>query len=528
MEQIIQLYRTLLGREPDAGGLQYYQSQMAQGKSLQDISNAIMTTQEYKQRQANPAPQPVAQPTAQPAYQPAPVVQPTAQPVAQPVTPQPVAQTAPQTGLLNVQDPISSLYTSLLGRAPDAAGLQYWNQQLSSGKTLQDVQNAIKQTAEYKQKTGAVSPNTPVTPSNPVAPNTSNVTNPNTATLGTGQTSNPYANSANPYIQAAQATTMGNMYGAQAATQANRINQNTPYASLNYTQGVDANGNPTWTANQSLAQPLQSSLSNIQGRLAQTTANPFDTSAYQAQTGQGYTGMEGWDKATGLINQRLQPQIEQSNERLQAQLANQGIVPGTEAYNRAMTQQGQKTNDLMTQAQLAGSQVQNQLQNQSLAQQQANNAALQQNYTQNYAAYNNPLQQLGAFQQATTPGYVNPYSQAAVAGPDYLGAYTTANAAAIAAQNAANARTANTQSGLYGLGSAALLGSGGLSGLTGLGASGISGLSNLFGNNGLNNPFTSSTDYMSNIGATGSGMFNQSMSSNDYLNNLYGDLGIFS
>jgi len=357
--------------------------------------------------------------------------------------------------------------------------------------------------------------------------------NPNTATIGTGQTTNPYSGSTNPYIQAAQATTMGNMYGAQAATQANRINQNTPYASLNYTQGVDANGNPTWTANQSLAQPLQSSLSNIQGRLAQTTANPFDTSAYQAQTGQGYSGMEGWDKATALINQRLQPQIEQSNERLQAQLANQGIVPGTEAYNRAMTQQAQKTNDLMTQAQLAGSQVQNQMQNQSLAQQQANNAALQQNYTQNYAAYNNPLQQLGAFQQATTPGYVNPYSQAAVAGPDYLGAYTTANAAAIAAQNAANAKTANTQAGLYGLGSAALLGGGGLSGLLGLGSNAAGGLSGLgssfndFFGTGVTNPFASSQDVMNNIGATGSGLFDQSMSSNDYLTNLYGDLGIF-
>jgi hypothetical protein len=312
-------------------------------------------------------------------------------------------------------------------------------------------------------------------------PTAASVSNPNTATLGTGQTSNPYSGSTNPYIQAAQATTMGNMYGAQAATQANRINQNTPYASLNYTQGVDANGNPTWTANQQLAQPLQSSLSNIQNRLAQSTANPFDTSQYQAQTGQGMTGMEGWDKATNLINQRLQPQIQQSDARLQAQLANQGIVPGTEAYNRAMTQQGQKTNDLLNQAQLAGSQVQNQLQNQSLAQQQANNAALQQNYTQNYAAYNNPLQQLGAFQSATTPGYVNPYSQAAVSGPDYLGAYTTSNAAQIAAQNAANAKTANTQAGLYGLGSAALLGSGGIGGLLGLGSQAATGLGNLFG-----------------------------------------------
>ena len=402
--------------------------------------------------------------------------------------------------------------------------------------------------------------------------------NPNTSTLGTGLTSNPYANSTNPYIQAAQATTLGNMYGAQQATATNRISQNTPYASLNYTQGVDAQGNPTWTANQQLAQPLQQSLGNIQGQLAQSTANPFDVSQYQAsQVGQGPqfsqignspnlqtqvqgTGMEGWDKATGLINQRLQPQIQQSQDRLTAQLANQGVVPGTEAYNRAMMQQGQKTNDLMTQAQLAGSQVQNQMFNQNvaagqfgntalnqqnanqlsnigfnnltgqqgfanqLAGTQANNAARQQNYTQALAQRNLPLQQLGAFQQATQPGYVNPYSQAAVAGPDYLGAYTTSNAAQIAAQNAANAKTANTQAGLYGLGSAALLGSGGIGGLTSGIGSGLTGIASLFGNSGLNNPFTSSQSYMNNIGATSSGAFDPAMSSADYLNNLYGNI----
>ena len=394
-------------------------------------------------------------------------------------------------------------------------------------------------------------------------------------------TTNPYAGSTNPYIQSAQATTLGNLAGAQQATQANRINQNTPYSSLNYTQGVDANGNPTWTANQQLAQPLQQSLQNIQSQLAQNTGNPLDASQYQAQqVGQGPqfsgignaanlqsqvqgTGMEGWDKATGLLMSRLNPQIQQSNDRLTAQLANQGVVPGTEAYNRAMTQQGQKTNDLLTQAQLAGSQVQNtmfgqnlaagQFGNTALTQQnqnqlanlgfnnqmgqqgfanqmagtQANNAATQQNYANALQQQNLPLQQLGAFQQATAPGYVNPYSQAAVSGPDYLGAYSTLNAQQIAAQNAANAKTANTQAGLYGLGGAALLGGGGVGGLASGIGSGLTGLANLFGNNGLNNPLVSSTDYMNNIGAVSSGAFDPAMSSADYLNNLPGLSGIF-
>ena len=380
----------------------------------------------------------------------------------------------------------------------------------------------------------------------------------NLSTLGTGQTTNPFSASNNPYIQAAQATTLGNYAGAQAATQANRINQNTPYASLNYTQGVDQYGNPTWTANQQLAQPLQSALGNIQGQLASSTANPLDISKYQAnQVGQGPqlqtsvngTGMEGWDAATNLLMSRLNPQIQQSDSRLQAQLANQGIAPGTEAYNRAMTQQGQKTNDLLTQAQLAGSQVQNtmfgqnvaagQFGNQALQSQyanqlsgtQANNAALQQNYQQALAQKNLPLQQLGAFQSATTPGYVNPYTQAAVAGPDYLGAYTTGNAAQIAAQNANNAKTANLQNGLFGLGSSAILGAGGVGNL---GTSILNGATTLGGLLGLGSTAATNLNNTNYFGGAGGGWFAQpdsastAQTATDFFGNTYDPLAGWS
>jgi hypothetical protein len=330
----------------------------------------------------------------------------------------------------------------------------------------------------------------------PIMGSTPMVGNPNTPTLGTGQTANPYMGSTNPYIQAAQATTMGNLYGAQAATQANRINQNTPYGSLNYTQGVDANGNPTWTANQQLSQPLQDLTNTSLSGLQQSLQNPM----YGINPGQTYSD---------AIMQRLAPQLAQQSESNTAALANQGIVPGTKAYENAMRTFQQSQNDLLTSAQIQGM-----------------NTGLQAQQLQNQQAAN--IKALGS------PGYVNPYSQAAVAGPDYTGAYTTSQAAQIAAQNAANAKAANTQNGLFGLGSAALLGGGGIGslGTNGTGGSGLLGLggtayNNLFGNNGLNNPFVNSTDYMNNIGATSSGAFNPAMSSTDYLNNLYGDLGIF-
>jgi hypothetical protein len=322
------------------------------------------------------------------------------------------------------------------------------------------------------------------------------VGNANTATLGTGQTSSPYQGSSNPYIQAAQATTMGNLYGAQAATQANRINQNTPYGSLNYTQGVDQYGNPTWTANQQLSQPLQNLTNTSLQGLQQSLQNP----AYGINPGETYSD---------AIMRRLQPQIAQSDQQQTAILANQGIVPGTVAYDNAMRTYNQSKNDLLTSAQIGGMQT-------GLSAQQL----------QNTQAAN--IKSLG------TPNYINPYTQAAVAGPDYLGAYTTSNAADIAKQNAANAKAANMQSGLFGLGSSALLGGGGIGSLgnattagTGLLGLGGSAYNTLFGNSGLNNPFLSTSGYMNNIGATSSGAFDPAMSNSDYLNNLYGDLGIF-
>lgn len=54
------------------------------------------------------------------------------------------------------------------------------------------------------------------------------------------------------------------------------------------------------------------------------------------------------------IMQRLMPQVQQQREGLRTQLINQGFRPGTEAFNRAMQQQGQQENDLLTQATVQG------------------------------------------------------------------------------------------------------------------------------------------------------------------------------
>jgi hypothetical protein len=261
----------------------------------------------------------------------------------------------------------------------------------------------------------------------------------------------------NPFVQAAQQTAMGNIAGAQSATQANRINQATPYGSLQYTQtGTDQFGNPMWSANQTVAPQFQGALGNISNQLASQTNTPFNASQFAPQTSVAGGGMEGWDKATDLVMQRLNPQLERQQRSLDAQLANQGISRGSRAYSQAQQDLGQKQNDLLNQATLAGQQVQQNLYTQNLQGAALGNQAQAQAYNQALGGYNLPLAQLGAFRQATAPTYINPYQQAAVAGPDILGAFTSSEAAKIAQQNADAAEKSALTGGLFQLGGSAL------------------------------------------------------------------------
>ena len=152
---------------------------------------------------------------------------------------------------------------------------------------------------------------------------------------------NPYAGTTSPYYGAAQAQSVANLAGAQQATQANRVNQNTLYGGLNYQQGTDANGNPTWTANQTGTDQTQGLVNSSLSGLQQSLNNPM----YGINPGQTYSD---------AIMQRLQPQMAQSAESNTAALANQGIVPGTQAYNNAMRTFQQGQNDLLTSAQIQG------------------------------------------------------------------------------------------------------------------------------------------------------------------------------
>jgi hypothetical protein len=270
-----------------------------------------------------------------------------------------------------------------------------------------------------------------------------------------GNNTNPYANATSPYFQAANAQTLGNIAGAQQATQANRVNQNTAYGGLQYQQGTDQFGNPTWTANQTTNPQTQALINSSLGNLQSAQTNPL----YGINPGETYSD---------AIMRRLQPQLAQQSESNTAALANQGIVPGTKAYENAMRTFQQGQNDLLTSAQING--MNTGLQAQSLLGTQA-----------------------GQIKNLATPNYINAPQQAAVAGPDYMGALGTQTNANIAAQNAALGQSTANTAGLYGLGSAGILGLAANPGLiSGIG-SGLSGLFSNGYNTATNNYFTNPT-----------------------------------
>ena len=249
-------------------------------------------------------------------------------------------------------------------------------------------------------------------------------------------TDSSITNTISPYINAAEKTAAGNLAGAQAATAANRVNQYTPYGNLVYTQtGTDANGNPMWSATQTLAPEFQGAFQNIAGQVASGYGQGFNPNLPSV-------GINPGETYSDAIMRRLQPQQERQSKSLDVQLANQGIMPGSEAYNNAKTQLAQAQNDQLTSAIVGGFQT--------------GLAANQQGYNQALTNYQLPLATLSQFRSATTPSYVNPYQQAAVAGPDYLGAYTTGANAELASQAATRAGSSGLTQGLFDLAGTAI------------------------------------------------------------------------
>lgn len=220
------------------------------------------------------------------------------------------------------------------------------------------------------------------------------------------------------YTGAAQATATGNLEMARLNAKANRVNQVTPYGSITYRPGVNGDQDQ-WIMDQTLA-PAQQQLLDSQNQTSLGLAGLMGRGVGYVNQALSHN-ITAADLPKSMINpgetgqdaimRRLQPQIDQQHAALQTQLANQGIMPGSEAYNNAMRTQYQSENDLRSQAALQGITLGQNAQNQQLGLL----SALQ----------NNPINVLNAVRtgaQVTNPTFQNIPQQGMTAGADLLGA----------------------------------------------------------------------------------------------------------
>lgn len=253
------------------------------------------------------------------------------------------------------------------------------------------------------------------------------------------------------YTGAASATAAGNLQAAQQAQQANMVNQYTPYGNLIYSQDANSkysNGNPSYSSQIDLSPTGQQLLdynnqaqlglgaqtSNALDRVDQSLSQPFDQGSVQQVADQAYKNYTA----------RLDPQWAHNQETTETQLVNQGLRPGTEAYDNAMRDFNSAKNDAYT---------------------NANTAAINtmpQTYQLANATREQPLNELNALRtgaQVTNPTFnsATPQQQT-TAGANQLGATTAAGqysqglyGSQVASSNANNSATASGVGAVAGL-----------------------------------------------------------------------------
>jgi hypothetical protein len=153
-----------------------------------------------------------------------------------------------------------------------------------------------------------------------------------------------------------------------------------------------------------------------------------------------YDPTQATNSATANIMSRVNPMLDRQNTQLQAQLANQGVMAGSEAYKNAQTDFGNQRNDAYQQAALQGINLGQSQQAQTYSQQMTNR--------------NQPLNELNALQNGSQ--VTNPQFSTAPTATSQMAAGQNTYNAGMQATNSANAANANTSNGLFGLGSSLL------------------------------------------------------------------------
>ena len=242
---------------------------------------------------------------------------------------------------------------------------------------------------------------------------------------------------------------MGGMAGLYGNFAQN--NRGAPPIAPNRNTFTTAGGPETYTATQTLSPAEQAKLTannNLQLGLLGTAqkglagvdsylSKGFDFSQLPAQA------VNAGQTAQDAVMARLTPQFNIGENELRTRLTNQGVAPGSEAWNNDFRNFNNSKNDAYSQAALNGISVGQQARQQSLQEQEFGR-------TEGL----NMVNALRTGNQVQSPNFVNTPQQATTAGADYFGAANAGYQNQLSVVNASNASSAGLFGGLAtGLGS---------------------------------------------------------------------------
>jgi hypothetical protein len=229
--------------------------------------------------------------------------------------------------------------------------------------------------------------------------------------------------------QLIQQQSAANTQAAQLTNQMNRVDTTTPFGfqkfgqvadpsvpgGIRYTQEIGFSPEQKQlydkeTGNQIASQNIAGSM---QDRVAQSVASPLDLSgagaAERAMSGDAFSSER--DKVTQALFDRLtgmrKPQMDRDRAALDVQLRNQGLMPGTEAYDNGMRTmleaQNTELSDAADRAMLAGGAEQTRLQTDARANAGLNNQVRSQNIQETLLQRQQPLAEFNSFRTGNTP-----------------------------------------------------------------------------------------------------------------------------
>jgi hypothetical protein len=138
----------------------------------------------------------------------------------------------------------------------------------------------------------------------------------------------------------ANAQAQSNQQTANYQQRLNMVDQTTPYGNIHYTQnGTWDDGTPRFSASMNLSPELQGLVSSNIGNAQGNSALEHSLLGNLQQRLSSPLSL-GWSETESRLNElgrhTLDPQFKQGQDELEQRLYNQGLRPGSEAYDNAM------------------------------------------------------------------------------------------------------------------------------------------------------------------------------------------------